>query len=94
MLSVDDEDEVYNILGYIDSVFLYANTASVPLKLQKLAIQIICINEYSYLLSLIILDSRMFVILEKVRQPVDAFLSLSHSGFRSGRSCADVVWAH
>ncbi len=34
------------------------------------------------------------IILERIRQPVDAFLSPAHSGFRSGRSCADVVWAH
>ena len=34
------------------------------------------------------------IILERIRQPVDAFLSPAHSGFRSGRSCTDVVWAH
>ena len=34
------------------------------------------------------------IILERIRKPVNEFLSPSHSGFRSGRSCADVVWAH
>jgi len=34
------------------------------------------------------------IILERVRHPVDALLSPSHSSFCSGLSCADVVWAH
>jgi hypothetical protein len=34
------------------------------------------------------------VVLARVRPAVDLYLSASQSGFRSARSCADIIWAH
>ncbi|XP_029657388.1 uncharacterized protein LOC115231516 [Octopus sinensis] len=34
------------------------------------------------------------VTLNRIREQVDNYLSPSHSGFRTGRSTADAVWAH
>ena len=32
--------------------------------------------------------------LDRIRRPIDAYLSQSHSAYRKGRSASDIVWAH
>ncbi len=34
------------------------------------------------------------IVLNRIREAVDMYLSPAQSGFRCGRSCADIVWAH
>ncbi len=34
------------------------------------------------------------IVFNRIRKEVDMYLSPAQSGFRCGRSCADIVWAH